>query len=343
MSSETLAPTSPIGRWIRHGADRLIRDPRDLPLFEHAVRGSSIVPAAIGVFAASAFGSPAVFWIAAAVFILVYAVNLERFITMFHDVNHNRLFKPQWWWLDTYLQVAFGTLYGSTPYTYFVHHVLMHHPTENGIDDESTTLPYRRDSLWDFARYFARFWGSMLLVAKFARRRYPKTTWPSKLVAGEVGCWVLAALGLWFAPGATAIVLLLPTIITRSLMIAGTWGEHAFVDPKDPMNPYRSSLDLRGPLNERCFNVGYHIGHHIRPGAHFTSQPQWFEEHAERLAAEDSIVLRDLHYYQVTALLLLKQYSFLADRYVQLPGAPERDRNGIIALLRERTEPVHAS
>lgn len=329
----------PSTAWQRLGA-HLLRDPRDLPLLAQLVRGSVLVPLALAVWVAWWRGGGVPLLVACGAHLLAWILLLERFITMFHDVHHSRLFRRPWRVLDHYVQLVYGPLFGSVPYTYFCHHILMHHPTDNGAADLSSTEPYQRDSVGDFLRYFVRFWASTLPVAAFVHRRYTRSGHARRLVLAELGWLALVGLGLWWAPVPTLVVVVVPTVCTRSMLILGNWGEHAFVDPQDPGNLWRNSLDLHGPLNDRCYNVGYHIGHHIRPGAHFSSQPGWFRANAQTFGEQDAIVLQGLHYPQVCLWLLLKRYDALAARFVQLPGAPVRGHDEVVALLRSRVAAI---
>jgi hypothetical protein len=47
--------------------------------------------------------------------------------------------------------------FGHTPETYFAHHMGMHHVENNMLDDASSTLPYKRDSIGGFLSYVGRF------------------------------------------------------------------------------------------------------------------------------------------------------------------------------------------
>lgn len=67
-----------------------------------------------------------------------------------------------------------AALFGCTPHTYFAHHVLLHHPTNNLADDPSSTMGYRRDNARDFARYWARFFFSVAALRVALRARYPR-------------------------------------------------------------------------------------------------------------------------------------------------------------------------
>lgn len=319
----------------------LLRDPRDEPLLRVAVLGSVLLPVGVSLFLVPRL-QPAAFWPLALLWLATYVVNIERFITMYHDIHHRPLFRKQHRWLDAYVRHVFGAAYGSTPMTYVSHHVLMHHPTENGRADESTTHPYRRDSVADFARYYVRFFVSVVALTGFLKRRYPrKPGFARRLVVGE-RVWALAVLALlWVDPWATAVVCLLPVVLTRSLLIAGNWGEHAFLDPADPMNVYTSSANIIGEeVNRNAFNVGYHLDHHLRPGAHFSTHPAHYAANVATYGAHDAVVFRDLNYPLIWLYLMRKRYDLLADRFVQLPGAPERTHAQIQDLLRSRVVPV---
>lgn len=320
---------------------RMLRDPRDRPLLAFAPRAALALPTAL-----AAIGLPLVWpalgWPLLALHLALLLGALERFITWYHDLNHHRLFRPPYGALNALLVHGVGALYGSPPWTYGSHHVLMHHPSNNLWHDVSSTLPYRRDSPRDFLRYYLRFFVCLSPLSRFLRAHYPRRPWlPRAPVLGELGYWALAALTAAWSPVGALAVFLLPALLTRSLLIIGNWGEHAFVDPEDPGNLYRSSTDLHGEaVNARCFNVGYHIGHHVRPGAHFSSLPAWFEEHQARLGAEDAVVFTGLHYPDLWWRLMRGRYDALAERFVQLPGAPARTQPEIVALLRSRVAPV---
>src|SRR5689334_16877133 len=68
-------------------------------------------------------------WPLAIVYLAFYVgVLLAPFVTMYHDTNHNRLFRNRYDILNHYLNWILAPLFGFTPETYFVHHIGMHHP-----------------------------------------------------------------------------------------------------------------------------------------------------------------------------------------------------------------------
>jgi len=80
--------------------------------------------------------------------------------------------------------------------------------------------------------------------------------------------------------------------VSRFGMMAGNFAQHAFVDAAQPENPYRNSLTcINSTYNRRCFNDGYHIGHHVKATRHWTEMPADFIANRERYAQEDAIVI----------------------------------------------------
>jgi hypothetical protein len=77
--------------------------------------------------------------------------------------------------------------FGHTPETYFVHHVGMHHEENNMDDDTSSTLPYQRDSVRDFFKYYLNFIflgfkeTFMYLVNKKKKKYYMRLTYGEEL------------------------------------------------------------------------------------------------------------------------------------------------------------------
>jgi len=133
-------------------------------------------------------------------------------------------------------------------------------------------------------------------------------------------------------------VLVLPFVITRFAMMAGNWAQHAFIDAAAPGNCYRNSITcINSSYNRRCFNDGYHIGHHLKSTRHWTEMPVEFAGNVETYAAERAIVFEGLDFFGVWLLLMLRRYDSLARRMVALgdasPSLEER-----IALLRSRTQ-----
>jgi fatty acid desaturase len=152
-----------------------------------------------------------------------------------------------------------------------------------------------------------------------------------------VGFYVAVA-GLMFVNWrATLVVLVLPFVITRFAMMAGNWAQHAFIDAAAPDNCYRNSITcINSSYNRRCFNDGYHIGHHIKQTRHWTEMPEDFRSNVSTYETEGAIVFEGLDFFLVWAALMVGSYDWLARRYVAL-GAQRPSRDEIVTLLRTRT------
>jgi hypothetical protein len=312
---------------------RFIRDQRDLPFLKLiAVLTATVVPTGVVLFVPGAFR-----WWLAALHMALMVWFMGPFVLMLHNTSHRALFKHGWGFLNYYIPWVLGPFFGESPETYFAHHVGMHHLENNLADDLSTTLPYRRDSIVGFLRYFFRFFffGLIELVSYFARKgRRPMMV---RTIVGELSFFAAVAV-LWhhdWRP--TLTVLVLPFVVVRFAMMAGNWGQHAFVDQADPENNYRNSITcINATYNRRCFNDGYHISHHLKASRHWTDHPKEFTDNIANYAAERALVFEGIDFFVVWLFLMLRRYDWLAARLVPLGDAPI-DTAEAIAVMRSRT------
>ena len=332
MISPTTAAASP----LPHAADplgSLVNDPRDRPFLILSLWATIVVlPCAAALYVPGVFR----WWLGAAYIGLVSLFFLDRFILMLHNTSHRPLFKPRLGWLNAYIPWVLGPFFGESPDTYFAHHIGMHHFEGNLPDDLSSTMPYQRDSAIDFLRYFFKFIsrGIMDLAAYFTRKKRFKLR--RRLLKGEITYWVVVSALLFVNWRATVVVFLVPIFAVRFLMMAGNWGQHAFIDPLTPEISFRNSITcLHRRYNQRCFNDGYHIGHHLSPTRHWTEMPADFEQNKAAYAQERAIVFKDVDYFQVWFLLMSRSYRTLAKHYVALTDQQPSEAD-VIALLRER-------
>jgi fatty acid desaturase len=315
-------------------AAHFIRDVRDVPFLGlMAFLTATVVPTGVVLFVPGWFR----WWLAGAHFGLVIYF-MGPFILMLHNTSHRTLFKRPWGFMNKYIPWVLGPFFGESPETYFAHHVGMHHAENNLEDDLSSTLPYRRDSVPHFLVYFLKFFFGALvqLLGYFARKR--RYSLFMRCAAGEL-LFFGAVGGLLFVNWRPALVVfVLPFIVTRFAMMAGNWGQHAFVDEASPANNYRNSITcINASYNRRCFNDGYHIGHHLKSTRHWTEMPVEFAANVQTYAAEKAIVFTGIDFFIVWLLLMLKRYDWLAQRMVPLGGAsPSIDES--VALLRSRTQ-----
>jgi hypothetical protein len=314
-------------------AERFIHDRRDLPFLKlMALLTATVVPTGVALFVPGVFR----WWLVGVHWALTFYF-LGPFVLMLHNTSHRRLFRQRFAWMNYYIPWALGPFFGESPEAYFTHHVGMHHPENNLDDDISSTLPYRRDHLGDFARYLLRF----LLAGIFELTRYfAKKGRRSLLVrtlVGELSFYAAVAALLFVDWRAALVVFVVPLVVTRFAMMAGNWGQHAFIDEAAPENNYRNSITcINSSYNRRCFNDGYHIGHHLKATRHWTEMPEEFLKNVGTYAAEGAIVFAGIDFFGVWACLMTRRYDSLVGRFVQL-GEGRQSPEEIAALLRSRT------
>lgn len=91
---------------------------------------------------------------------------------------------------------------------------------------------------------------------------------------------------------ATLVVFIVPLLFARLVMMLGNWTQHSFVDRTDPGNLYTNSINcINTVYNKTCWNDGYHIIHHIRPGIHYTEMPAEFLKEKKNLPAIKQLFL----------------------------------------------------
>src|SRR5262249_2622647 len=135
---------------------RWINDARDLT-FLHL---SFSITTVMLPFAALLYW-PGVFrwWVAAIYLVINFAVYFDRYVLMLHNTSHRALFRKPYRWMNYYIPTLLGPFFGQSPWTYYAHHIGMHHPENNLAPDASSTMRYDRDSFRDFLLYWLRFFG----------------------------------------------------------------------------------------------------------------------------------------------------------------------------------------
>jgi fatty acid desaturase len=226
------------------------------------------------------------------------------------------------------------------PMGYREHHIGMHHMEDNMGQDLSSTLRYRRDSFLHFLVYFARFFFliSIELPRYLTRNRRPdmaRRAWMGELIQWGIVASAIA-LGGWHF-GVTAF--LIPLVLVRFMMMTGNWGQHAFINTAFPNNGLSNAITcINSGYNKRCFNDGYHIGHHLKTKRHWTDAPQDFLDNLDRYARQGAIVFEGLDFFIVSLLLWTGRWRTLAKHVVRLNG-PQSDAE-VIAMLKSRVLPV---
>lgn len=333
---DATAPRTTLDRFFL----RLIRDPRDLPFIYMTIKVAVLmVPLAVLLYMPFVTG-----WLWALLAIVYFYLNNVTFKgpfgLMMHCTTHRTLYKKEYGALNYIIPWFLAPFFGQSPETYRAHHVGMHHTENNLEEDESSTMPYQRDSVRGFLHYYLRFLftGIYTLAAYLFRKKR------NKLMVGVIrGEFMFLAfcLAMCFVNlPATLIVFIIPFLIFRLVAMAGNWVQHTFICPDDPGNHFKNSITcINVKFNQRCWNDGYHISHHIDPTMHWTEHPVYFREHLDDFAKNEAVVFAGLNYMDVFFKLMKKRYDLLADHFVDIDGRYANDAD-VIAFLKRRTAPI---
>lgn len=322
---------------VKRIAGIFIKDVRDIDLFTCLVKLSILLPGS----ATLVLLFPEYRLYLGLAHIALFLFYLGPYILMLHNISHRPLFHYSLRFLNFWPQALLGFFFGMTPYTYFSHHLGMHHPENNLPDDLSSTMKYRRDSFLGFMHYYLSFaiFGIFTLGYYFAKRG----RWAlfRKAIFGEISWYaIMGALYFYWNSEVTLYVFIIPLLLTRFLLMAGNWTQHAFVDTTDGANPYLNSITfIDSPYNKRCFNDGYHIGHHVNMNRHWLDMPVDFLENLQTYKDTKSIVFRKLDYFMIWFLLMAKQYGILSRFFVDLSDK-KMSRDEIIQLMKSRMLPL---
>lgn len=327
--------------WARLWA-KALNDPRDVVFINLSLQMSfTLLPMAIALFVVGQFN-----WLwAVGYWVFLFAAFLDRFILMLHCTCHRQLFNRKFKLFNYYIPWVLGPLIGETPEAYFVHHMGMHHQEGNLLGDLSSTMRYQRDKFSHWLHYWGRFMTIGLYELFAYHKRKGRSSMMRRLAIGEGSFWLaVLLLGSFVSWQATLVVLVIPVIVVRTLMMAGNWGQHAFVDPDDPANDFKSSITcINSRYNRRCFNDGYHIIHHLKPALHYTEMADEFDKNRALYGKHDAIVFEGEDFFSVWLWLMLGNKKRLARKFVRLPGAPQRSDEEVIALINRRVRPFDAS
>jgi len=315
----------------------LLNDPRDTVFVRFMAACSLMLVLAGGLFYLGTFPV----WLGLGYLALWGFAFVDRFTLMLHCTSHRPLFKKRFGPMNQIIPWVLCPFFGQSPETYFAHHMGMHHVEGNLPGDLSSTMKYQRDSLVHWLRYFLRFFFfcAIELPIYHVKKHHPKLA--RRTVIGEYSFLLACAAGLYLRPLPTLFVFVIPFVLIRFLMMAGNWGQHAFIDPLEADNDFKSSITcINVRYNTRCFNDGYHIIHHLKPALHYTEMDKEFEANRAKYGAQDAIVFSGIDFFGVWVMLMLGRYRTLAKAFVQLPGAPERSEDEIIALFKHRLAPI---
>lgn len=325
-----------LSRWCR----RALYDPRD-EVFVRLTLGRVLLMGTLMASLGAALRlAPIPAWIPIAAYLAAWGWLVPPVILMLHNTMHRPFIRrPKL--LDKAHPLVMSFFFGI-PTGYRDHHVGMHHVEDNMPADLSSTIRYRRDSFAHFLVYFLRFFFLSIveLPAYLVRKR--RRAMARRAVLTELAhdaVLVLALLADWRFGLAAFVV---PYVSCRFMMMAGNWGQHAFIATHRENDGVANSITcVNSGYNRRCFNDGYHIGHHLKANRHWTELPRDFLESRARYWREGAIVFEGLDFFLVSLLLWLGRWDVLAKRFVRLDGAPRSDED-VARMLKERVKPVRA-
>ncbi len=315
-----------------------INDKRDMS-FIHLLTliHITVVPAAILLYTPLLQGFW--WWLVLIIYFFISQIRLRGgFGLMLHNITHRRLFKKSKVnWLNNHVIWFVCPFFGHTPESYFAHHVGMHHVENNMPEDASSTMPYQRDSIFDFLKYYFRFvtMGATDTFIYLLTRKKKKYYVPFS--AGELFYYAMVVSLCFLNFRATLWVFIIPFVFSRLVMMLGNWTQHAFVDPNEPDNSFKSIYNcINTKYNHKCWNDGYHLIHHLKPGAHYTEMPNLFLKEKDRIAAQKSFVFDGVHYLHLFFYLMTKNYNKMADNLVNINNSFS-SREEVIQVLKDRT------
>lgn len=319
---------------------KIINDKRDLP-FIYLLTRIHLIVIVTGILLFTPLLQGWVWWLVAIPYFYISQFYYKgRFGLMFHCICHRKLFKKNYQWIHTYITWVVCPFFGHSPEGYFSHHMGMHHIENNMPDDTSCTMGYQRDSLKSFLLYFFRFIGVgakntfLYLYHRKRKKLYERFT------AGEI-FYYLFCIGMCFVNlKATLVVCIIPLFFCRLVSMLGNWTQHAFVDFEDPANAFKNSVNcINTSYNQMCWNDGYHVIHHLRPGMHYTEMPLEFLKRKDAFAENKAIVFDSLNYLHIFVYLLTNRYDKLAANLVNINDMFANDEEAI-KLMRRRTQKI---
>ncbi|KAJ3104961.1 hypothetical protein HDU97_008709 [Phlyctochytrium planicorne] len=315
-------------------AFNFIRDCRDLPVFNLAFRATfTLIPSAIYMIFFDFY-----WW-----WPILHVVTMLTMIQAFHLALHVTAHRPTFKFdiMSHWIPVTLGPVFGQTLYTYYFHHIKMHHVEDNAPSDISATIYFQRDRPLHFLYYFSRFFFLVSIDLSsyfFAHKQIIRGL--QCLACEYFSFTVIITCATQFNFWGTFFSLILPFLISRFGMMSGNWVQHAFLDRADPLGGglYNSITVIESHYNINAFNDGYHASHHLNAKRHWTEHPREFLKKRDEYIKSKAMVLKGVDYDTVWLALMLGRYDWIADWWVHLdPNTPAPTKEELITFLKEKT------
>jgi len=188
--------------------------------------------------------------------------------------------------------------------------------------------------------HFLRYWARFLLLVWFELPLYAvragRTTSFFCMVAAMISYFVSLAC-LWrHSPTFAFWVFVFPTFANSFMLMWGNWCQHVFVNPSCPRSNYGLAYNvINHPCNQRSFNDGYHLEHHLHSRRHWSELPRAFLANLPNYAPHGALIFNNIDFFGIGLLVMLGRYDLLGKHLVPPRSAQEAE-----ALLRHRLLPV---
>ncbi|KAJ3369342.1 hypothetical protein HDU91_007310 [Kappamyces sp. JEL0680] len=315
-----------------------IADPRDTIFVSHILSSLvTVVPSALLLLLRFS-------WTHAILHTVLLIGTIPPYILMLHCTCHKKLTKGSGaGWPDFMINYFLSPFYGETWNTFYYHHVKHHHVEDNGPEDLSSTIWYDRDNWLHFAVYFFRFYFLIGLELPYYFVKKGQTKWAVNCFVGEYGTLVFLASFFWVCADPRSVIFawFVPLNLARIGMMSGNWTQHAFLAQDDPKNDLKTALTvIETPYNATAFNDGYHTSHHLNPIRHWQDHPEHFVQNAEKFRDSKVVIFKQIDYWGLWCMLMVRNYDVLAKHFVDLTG--KMSKADKIAWLKARTKRLTA-
>jgi len=280
-------------------------------------------------------------------FIGTWLVNGQRFILAMHYSQHRTLFAPRLGvagkLLGNVSQMLLAPFWGMPSGAYYVHHCIMHHGANNIFPgDLSATHMYQRDSLLGSLHYALNFVLHTILYLPYYLLRKRRYALSAGALASTVVCSTLAYAALYNLNRVVFLITLgFPSAFGPVMLMLGNFGQHQFVDPRNPTSNYGLTVNLIGaPFNLLAFNDGYHIVHHVNSVLHWSEMPLAFIRNIDRYEAERALIFTGLNYEELYCMVFGGRLEELAANHLVQLTPTHLSVCDAAAMLRERLQPI---
>ena len=273
-------------------------------------------------------------------FIILFTQLFERFVLALHFSSHkplshtkavNRI--PEFW---------IAPFFGIPSGMYSLHHIAIHHVHGNESPyDISSTEPYQRDKISNLVAYCIRFvaFSAVEIPWNFCRQGKNKD---AVICAATIffNVMVVRLVIFWF-PLVAFWTLVMPFLTAPLFLACGNFCQHIFINKEQASSPFGITYCLvDSPNNQKTFNDGYHVEHHIMSTRHWSDLPKKFMERINEYEEHDALVFcGDVSFLSIGYLVFTENYDRLYEILVQFESNP-RSRQEVEKMLRERLMPV---